>query len=332
MWKISSGHSKDAESRFYKEMTRSERAAAWVTDGYISIGFGDVTDELYGTSWEVVKQAGLAKGRSVSEASSLNIFLNTMKPGDLVVFRTARIRTTAGKIWIGRVGTYYRVTTDHLHRRHVQWLASLKRDQDDEDMEDATFLRPTVVSVTDKSQKSGVNFYSTIVDRFALHDELTASRRPLGRIAELLRADYVLGDSRLIPGAPEATVSAINLHNETQNALLIWLRSRFGTDSVQTFDRALGWKAEVDLLLEEDERITIIEVKSIQDGNDLIQLRDGLAQTLDYMDRYRTDGRDVHGLLWLSSEPEDSARWQQLCNRCRIRLGWPGIEDDTFER
>lgn len=90
--------------------------------------------------------------------------------------------------------------------------------------------------------------------------------------------------------------------------------------------------APVDLLLDQTERITVIEVKSFQDGNDLDQLRYGLAETLDHMDRCRPDGRDVHGVLWLSSEPKDAERWQQLCNRYNVRPGWPGTELETFER
>ena len=90
--------------------------------------------------------------------------------------------------------------------------------------------------------------------------------------------------------------------------------------------------APVDLLLDEAERITIIKVDFLQKGADLDRLRYGLAETLDYMDRYRSDGRDVHGVLWLSREPEDSARWRGLCNRYDVRLGWPGVERQAFER
>ena len=309
MWKIISGHSSDRESRFYNEMTRAQRAASWVTGGYISVGFD---------------------GGEVEEASSLKSFVHHMKPGDLVVFRTEGTRTAVGEIRIGRIGHYYRSTTDHPHRRRVEWLATLVRDKHDVDMERATHLLRTLSPIKDKGQKDGVNLYAIATDRFGLHDRYTVARRPLGQRAEHVKADYLLTSRPVVAGPFEATVAATNLHNETQNVLLDWLRRQFGQEAVQTCDLALGWKAQVDLLLEQDERITVIEVKSIQNGNDVDQLRYGLTQTLDYMDRYSFDGRDVHGALWLSSIPEDAERWRQLCDRHGVRLGWPGEERAVF--
>jgi hypothetical protein len=214
----------------------------------------------------------------------------------------------------------------------VQWLASIDRDMSDDDMEEATKIRSTLIPVNDKVQKSGINFYTTVADRFALHDQYTAPRRALGRIAEPVSADYLPPDSGPVSGFTEATTAAINLHNETQNALLAWLRLRFGREAVQTFDRALGWNAAVDLLLVEPGRVTVIEVKSLQGGNDVDQLRYGLAQTLDYMERYASDGRQVRGVLWLSSEPKDSARWRELCGRYGVHLDWRDNEERAFQR
>jgi hypothetical protein len=326
MWKINPGHSDDKESHFYIEMTRDQRAAAWIDRGHISIGFGKASEDLHGSSREDITKAMADDGRSVKQAGQLNSFLHVMKPGDLVVFRTP------SKIHLGLVGSYYRseATDDHRHHRRVTWLLSLDRDKRDQDMERATNLRPTIGPILDKAQDDGVNLYAIIVNRFGLDGQYIAPRPPLGRTAEPGKDDYVPVD---LPRASafEATTAATNLHNATQNALLAWLRQVFGPEAVQTFDPGLGWMAQVDLLLDQTERITVIEVKSLQDGNDLDQLRYGLGQTLDYMHRYRSDGRDVHGVLWFSSEPKDSERWQQLCNRYGVRLGWPGTEQEVFK-
>lgn len=326
MWKINPGHSDDKESHFYIEMTRDQRAAAWIERGYISVGYGKASEDLYGSSREDITKAMADDGRSANQAGQLNSFLHVMKPGDLVVFRTPP------KIHIGLVGSYYRseATADHRHHRRVTWLLSLDRDKRDRDMERATNLRPTIGPISDKAQDDGVNLYDIVVDRFGLDSRYIAQRPALGRTAEPVRDDYVPAD-RPQASSFEATTAATNCHTATQNALLAWLRQEFEPEAVQTYEPGLGWMAPVDLLLDQTERITIIEVKSLQDGNDIDQLRYGLAQTLDYMDRYRSDGRDVHGVLWLSSEPKDSARWRQLCDRYAVRIGWPGVEHQTFE-
>jgi hypothetical protein len=309
MWKINPGHSDDKESHFYIEMTRDQRAAAWIDRGYISVGYGKASEDLHGSPREAVTKAMLDDGRSANQAGQLNSFLHVMTPGDLVVFRTPL------KIHIGVVGSYYRseATADHRHHRRVTWLTALDRDKRDQDMERATNLRPTIGPIIDKAQDDGVNLYAIVVNRFGLDGRYIAPRPALGRTAEPVRDDQV----------PTA-----GLHND----LLAWLQKEFEPEAVQTFDPGLGWMAPVDLLLAETERITVIEVEVLQDGNDLAQLRHGLGQTLDDMDRYRADGRDVHGVLWLSSEPKDSDRWQQLCNRYNIRLAWPGVEQQAFER
>jgi len=309
MWKINPGHSDDKESHFYIEMTRDQRAAAWLDRGYISVGYGKASEDLHGRSREAIIEVMAADGRSANQAGQLNSFLHVMKPGDLVVFRTQ------STIHIGLVGSYYRseATADHRHHRHVTWLMSLDRDKRDQDMERATNLRQTIGPIIDKAQGDGVNLYAIVVNRFGLDGRYIGPRPPLGRKAKLLRDDHL---------------PAVDIHND----LLAWLRQEFGPEAVQTYDPGLDWTAPVDLLLDQAERITVVEVEFLQDGSDLDQLRYGLAKTLDHMDRYRPDGRDVHGVLWLSSEPKDSERWQRLCNRYAVRLGWPGVERQAFER
>lgn len=170
MWKINPGHSDDAESHFYVEMTRDQRAESWTERGYISVGYGKASEDLYGSSRDAVIQAMQDAGRSANQGRQLDTFLHVMKPGDLVVFRTP------SRIHIGEAGAYYRseATADHRHHRHVTWLAALDRDKGDEDFERATNLRPTIGPITDKAQVDGVNLYDIVVDRFGLEGSTAA--------------------------------------------------------------------------------------------------------------------------------------------------------------
>ena len=172
MWKINPGHSDDKTSHFYVEMTRDQRAAAWLESGYISVGYGKASENLHGSSREAVTKAMQDVGRSANQAGQLNSFLHVMKPGDLVVFRTQQ------KVHIGVVGSYYRsgATADHRHHRRVTWLPALDRDKGDEGLERATDLRQTIGPILDKPQKDGVNLYDIVVDRFDLDARYVAPR------------------------------------------------------------------------------------------------------------------------------------------------------------
>ncbi|MDG4857119.1 hypothetical protein P8605_02920 [Streptomyces sp. T-3] len=72
--------------------------------------------------------------------------------------------------------------------------------------------------------------------------------------------------------------------------------------------------------------LTVCEVKSLTNENEIRQLRAGIGQLLDYHDQLRNEAMEVRAVLWVEREPSES-RWLALCTRIGIKLAWPGCED-----
>ncbi|MEV7118227.1 hypothetical protein [Kitasatospora griseola] len=124
---------------------------------------------------------------------------------------------------------------------------------------------------------------------------------------------------------PDLNRRNLQMHRSLQNNLAQQVTNRGMTPLSPTAadpDFDLAWR---DL----DGNLTVCEVKSLTNTNEVRQLRAGLGQVLDYHDQLQHRAADVHPVLWVEREPTDP-RWLGLCARVGITLGWPGHEDRIF--
>lgn len=127
--------------------------------------------------------------------------------------------------------------------------------------------------------------------------------------------------------APNRELNKRNLqaHRRLQNQLAEELRSH-GIDPLSPspadpeFD--LAWRSGHDTL-------TVCEIKSLTEANQVSQLRMGLGQLLDYLDQFQQRMDSVAGVLWVERPPAD-LRWVVLCQRVGVRLAWPGLESEVI--
>jgi hypothetical protein len=84
-----------------------------------------------------------------------------------------------------------------------------------------------------------------------------------------------------------------------------------------------------DLAWEDGDAIVVAEAKSVTPANELLQLRLGLGQLLDYQSLLAGGGREVRAVLVLEREPGDP-RWVELCRRHGVRLVWPEVFGELF--
>ncbi|MFJ8434867.1 hypothetical protein ACIQ9P_26560 [Kitasatospora sp. NPDC094019] len=297
---------------------RDARAAQWLRQGYCAVGYNEATAGLTDTTEDAVRAAFVDKGFSARAAAVCNRFVNLCRSGDRVIFRDAT------HVRLGTVGDYYRHPGDDVdryrHRRSFSLLGSIPH-TGDRRLKDATKSIGTFATVSKWRDELEQRF------AFAVPDAAPATRRtptPPGVPALRVKDDHDPAQ-RVPAAAPEATAAALNEHNATQNNLLALLEERG-----RTVLRPIGREIAFDLLVEDPGRLTVIEIKSVNDTNSADQLRHGLGQVLDYMDRLSADGRDISGVLWTSRKPTDAKRWRRLCTTHNVILGWPGEEERTF--
>ena len=75
----------------------------------------------------------------------------------------------------------------------------------------------------------------------------------------------------------------------------------------------------------------VVEVKSLDDVNEIQQLRYGVGQLLDYRQQLVARFRVVRSVLAVEGEPADS-RWIAACKRIGIELVWPTTFSRVFGR
>ncbi|SNY61431.1 hypothetical protein SAMN05421748_122166 [Paractinoplanes atraurantiacus] len=76
-----------------------------------------------------------------------------------------------------------------------------------------------------------------------------------------------------------------------------------------------------------DKAMTVVEVKSATEGNEVRQLRMGLGQILDYASSLRISGFTVQSVLYIEREPAGARRWLDITAGAGVLLVWPGTED-----
>lgn len=115
---------------------------------------------------------------------------------------------------------------------------------------------------------------------------------------------------------------ALNGHRSTQNALAERVRSR-GLHPLSP-----AGPVDYDLAWWESDGITVAEVKSLTDVNEVAQLRLGIGQLLDYAAALEGSGDKVARLvLALERAPAAGTHWMRVCARAGILLAWaPGFE------
>jgi hypothetical protein len=114
-------------------------------------------------------------------------------------------------------------------------------------------------------------------------------------------------------------------HRRLQNLLAAEAQSRGLTvlsPDVSDPDFDLAWRDRAG-------HLTVCEVKSLTQANEVRQLRAGLGQVLDYQDRLRERAPDASAVLWVEREPSER-RWFHLCRRVGVLLAWPGQEESVF--
>jgi len=85
---------------------------------------------------------------------------------------------------------------------------------------------------------------------------------------------------------------------------------------------AQGIDVDVAWLDGDSDRVVVGEVKTLNPVNEKRQIRLGLGQLLDYLDRFSEQARDARGVLVVEREPTD-LRWNRLLQRHGIALVWP---------
>lgn len=143
--------------------------------------------------------------------------------------------------------------------------------------------------------------------------DLFAERYEPGRRGPLSRRDPFEVD-------PNEIDRSTQMHQDTQDALWRDAKSRdlealpASRRGIADFD--LGWFVG-------DDRVVIVEVKSITDANEARQIRLGLGQLLDYVYAIEESGHKTTAVLAVSREPARAARWSAVCSKAGVLLVWP---------
>jgi hypothetical protein len=124
---------------------------------------------------------------------------------------------------------------------------------------------------------------------------------------------------------PDLVGRNLATHRRLQNLLAAEAQRRGLTvlsPDVSDPDFDLAWRDKAG-------HLTVCEVKSLTQANEVRQLRAGLGQVLDYQDRLRERAPDASAVLWVEREPSER-RWFHLCRRVGVLLAWPGQEESVF--
>lgn len=124
---------------------------------------------------------------------------------------------------------------------------------------------------------------------------------------------------------PDAYGDGLRVHRSLQNHLAelasranheVW--SPAPTDP--EFD--IAWKRA-------DGIVTVVEVKSLHEANEVKQLRLGIGQVLDYTDALRRRGFQVRSVLYVPRAPSDD-RWMDITRSVGVELHWPENDVDVL--
>ncbi|MCX5559954.1 hypothetical protein [Streptomyces sp. NBC_00038] len=130
------------------------------------------------------------------------------------------------------------------------------------------------------------------------------------------------------PGTPDPDLTGRNLkaHRRLQNSLAE-SAGKYGLSVLSPNaidpDFDLAWR-------DHSGDLSVCEVKSLTESNEVRQLRVGLGQVLDYQDQLQARGEKVRAVLWVERQPLDP-RWLGLCRRVGVVLAWPGQEVGLFD-
>ena len=117
---------------------------------------------------------------------------------------------------------------------------------------------------------------------------------------------------------PNVQDRALEAHNQIIRSLAEWLRSR-GIEPLSA-----GGEIDFDLAWRHDQRLFVVEAKSLADANETSQLRLGLGQVLHYaLQLEESLSQTVCPILAVEREPRDSI-WLRLCAKHGVVLVWEG--------
>lgn len=239
-------------------------------------------------------------------------FLTRMEPGDTVVVRDG------ATLHFGQVtgAPEYLASSpgdDYRRRRTVDWLGHC----DLPDTARGHIIARTAVQLVDTHRPLLLKLMAGMPDLDA---------DPVGCVG-LPYQPAVAADvnaAEILPSAPDTRLLefAIHAHVALQNNLAAeaaqrGLSVRLPGPGEPPYD--LAW-------LDELNRLTVCEVKSLTPENEVAQLRTGIGQLLDYANDLR-DVEEVLRVLWVQYEPCRPDHWFQVCTSANIILAWPGEED-----
>lgn len=142
--------------------------------------------------------------------------------------------------------------------------------------------------------------------------------RPANTRAKTSRAQVFARD-------PDRVDRGLRGHNVTQELLADAVRSAGFTPHSSTTS-----ECDYDLAWENHRQVTVVEVKSLTNQNERLQLRLGLGQVLQYAFHLQAPGWKIQPVLAVEREPRD-ARWKMICERHGVKLVWPGTMAELFD-
>jgi hypothetical protein len=123
---------------------------------------------------------------------------------------------------------------------------------------------------------------------------------------------------------PDLLDKALKVHRTIQNQLARLARRHGRPPQAPGF----AWP-RFDLGWHEGAGFTVVEVKSLSDGNEEHQIRYGIGQLLDYRAQLRSEFARVRSVLAVAREPSD-LRWVRVCRDAGIVLVWPATFHTLF--
>lgn len=124
-----------------------------------------------------------------------------------------------------------------------------------------------------------------------------------------------------LPPDPDAYGDGLSMHRRLQNhlaALAAGASHEVLSPSPTDPEFDVAWRGV-------DGTVTVVEVKSLHEANEVKQLRLGVGQVLDYADALRRRGLEVTAVLYVPRAPSDD-RWLDITKSVGVELHWPAYE------
>lgn len=144
---------------------------------------------------------------------------------------------------------------------------------------------------------------------------------PVGRPFVAADESITVQDSDMRRSSPELHTAANRSHRKLQNDLASKLRDRgYIPLSPRTED------VPFDLAFFAENKLVIVEVKSLSSDNYVNQFRSGFGQVCEYAEHYLVRGLDVVPVLFMSQKLDSTER-SSMAERYGVVLGWPDSDD-----